>query len=96
MSSTTFDFILNEIGEAISSQDTNFRKSIAPAEKLLVILRWVQIIILKTKYQNNMCSVVFYSYNKPGTFVFCILFGGIIDQDRTCFDLFCHELMMID
>jgi len=39
MSSTTFDFILNEIGEAIRSQDTNFRQSIAPAEKLLVTLR---------------------------------------------------------
>jgi len=39
MSSTTFDFILNEIGEAIRSQDTNFRQSIAPAEKLLATLR---------------------------------------------------------
>lgn len=39
MSSTIFDFMLNEIGEAIRSQDTNFRKSIEPAEKLLVTLR---------------------------------------------------------
>lgn len=39
MSSATFDFMLNAIGETIRSQDTNFRKSIAPAEKLLVTLR---------------------------------------------------------
>jgi hypothetical protein len=39
MSSTTFDFILNAIGETIRSQDNKFCKSIAPAEKLLVTLR---------------------------------------------------------
>jgi len=36
ISLTTFDIILNEIGESIRSQDTHFRKSIAPAEKMLV------------------------------------------------------------
>lgn len=35
----TFDFILNEIGEAIRSQDTNFRKSTASAENFLVTLK---------------------------------------------------------
>jgi len=39
MKSNIFDFILKEIGEAIRSQDTNVRQSIALAEKLLVTLK---------------------------------------------------------
>lgn len=45
MNLTTFDCILNEIGESIRSQDTNFRKNIAPAEKLLVSSNNNDIII---------------------------------------------------
>lgn len=39
MNSATFDFLLNDIGEAIDHNTLSFRKSIAPTEKLLVTLR---------------------------------------------------------
>jgi len=39
VSSVTFDFILQEIGEEIRKEDTHFRKSISPEERLLVTLR---------------------------------------------------------
>lgn len=39
MSISTFDYILSKIAPKITKEDTNFRKSISPAEKLFLTLR---------------------------------------------------------
>lgn len=36
---STFDYILNKISPKITREDTNFRKSISPEEKLFITLR---------------------------------------------------------
>lgn len=39
MSVSTFDYILSKISPKITKQDSNFRKSISPKEKLFITLR---------------------------------------------------------
>lgn len=36
---STFDYILSKISQKITKEDTNFRKSITPEEKLFITLR---------------------------------------------------------
>jgi len=38
VSITTFEFVIQQIGEEIRKEDTNFRKSISPEGRLLIIL----------------------------------------------------------
>ncbi|VVC99118.1 unnamed protein product, partial [Leptidea sinapis] len=37
---STFDYILSKISDKITKEDTNFRKSISPKEKLFITLRF--------------------------------------------------------
>lgn len=39
MAVSTFDYILSKISAKITKEDTNFRKSISPEEKLFITLR---------------------------------------------------------
>lgn len=41
LSTTTFDYILDVISERLRRNDTNYRKSITPEQRLFVTLRYV-------------------------------------------------------
>jgi hypothetical protein len=47
-------------------------------------------------HQRNDCSVIYFSQNKPVTFVFRILLGAKLEPDRSCFVLSCRVLMLTD
>lgn len=50
LSTTTFDYILDVISERLRRNDTNYRKSITPEQRLFVTLRYVLKTYIKTKH----------------------------------------------
>jgi hypothetical protein len=74
MSSDTFKYILELIHISIKKQNTNFRRSISPEERLIVTLRWdnncrkgpylhnIFIIMFNVIIRNNLLHEVRYYY----------------------------------